>query len=140
MRSFVLVTVWCGVISSHPHAVFPCLVCTVNRDSAILHHKFSQSSHLLSLSILSSPHLTSPLSMCHATQFHVTAPDADEDDGYIVSFLNNWAAGESDFVVFDAKDIAKGAVMSLCLILRSISIVSVRDHQQLTPQVVIWVM
>jgi carotenoid cleavage dioxygenase-like enzyme len=37
-----------------------------------------------------------------------TATDADEDDGYILSFLNNWTAEESDFVVFDAKDIAKG--------------------------------
>ena len=36
-------------------------------------------------------------------------PDADEDDGYILSFLSNWAAGETDFVVFDAKNISKGA-------------------------------
>jgi hypothetical protein len=36
------------------------------------------------------------------------APDADEDDGYILSFLNNWKAGLSEFVVFDAKDISKG--------------------------------
>mmetsp|Transcript_2587 Transcript_2587/g.2693 ORF Transcript_2587/g.2693 Transcript_2587/m.2693 type:complete len:593 (+) Transcript_2587:54-1832(+) len=37
-------------------------------------------------------------------------PDADEDDGYILSFLNNWKADLSEFVVFDAKDISKGPI------------------------------
>jgi hypothetical protein len=43
-------------------------------------------------------------------------PDAEEDDGYILSFLNNWKAGLSEFVVFDARDISKGPIYILIYI------------------------
>ena len=37
-------------------------------------------------------------------------PNAAEDDGYLLSFLSNWAAGKSEFVVFDASDVSKGPI------------------------------
>ena len=38
------------------------------------------------------------------------SPTAAEDDGYLLSFLSNWKAGISEFVVFDASDVSKGPI------------------------------
>jgi hypothetical protein len=38
------------------------------------------------------------------------AATAAEDDGYLLSFLNDWKQGKSEFVVFDARDVAKGPI------------------------------
>ena len=38
------------------------------------------------------------------------SPTAAEDDGYLLSFLSNWQAGISEFVVFDASDVSKGPI------------------------------
>lgn len=39
-----------------------------------------------------------------------TPAGAAEDDGYVLSYLSDWTKNKSEFVVFDAKDIAKGPV------------------------------
>jgi len=36
--------------------------------------------------------------------------DAAEDDGYLLSYLSDWKKGKSEFVVFDARDVAKGPI------------------------------
>ena len=38
----------------------------------------------------------------------VLGSDADEDDGYVLSYLSNWNKDVSYFVIFDAKCISKG--------------------------------
>ena len=53
--------------------------------------------------------ISSVLFLLHVAVLPVfAAPDAAEDDGYLLSFLNDWSQGVTDFVVFDAKDITKG--------------------------------
>ena len=62
------------------------------------------------------PVLSYPVNLIVICTFS-TAEDADEDDGYVLTFLNNWKEGVSDFVIFDAKDISKGLSdrLSVCV-------------------------
>ena len=49
--------------------------------------------------------------------YSVSENEAREDDGYVLSFLSNWKAGKSYFVIFDARNISKGFVFKTAIIL-----------------------
>ena len=49
--------------------------------------------------------------------YSVLENEAREDDGYVLSFLSNWKAGKSYFVIFDARNISKGIFLKIAVLL-----------------------